>query len=200
MLKVALTGGIGSGKTTATDYFESLGISIIDADRISHHLTSMGSVGFDFILSELGPSILLPDGELNRKLVRSVLFNNKSFKQKLERFMHPLIFKIIADQVSITSGLYTIISIPLLTQEYKFSFIDRILLIECSIENQIKRTMLRDKISYDSVMQIIDHQPSANEKIALADDIIANNHSAQELHFKIDQLHKFYIRLSQSDP
>lgn len=199
MLKVALTGGIGSGKTTATDYFESLGISIIDADRISHHLTSRGSVGFDFILSELGPSILLPDGELNRKLVRSVLFNNISFKQKLERFMHPLIFKIIADQVSITSGLYTIISIPLLTQEYKFSFIDRILLIECSIENQIKRTMLRDKISYDSVMQIIDHQPSANEKIALADDIIANNHSAQELHFKIDQLHKFYIRLSQSD-
>ena len=196
MLTIGLTGGIGSGKSAASNFFSSLGITIIDADRIAYQITSQGTKSYDDILSHYGPSILLANGDLNRKIIRDTIFNQPNEKQWLEELLHPQIRKIIADQISISTGPYIIVSIPLLAESTDITFLDRVLLIDCTQELQIQRTCKRDNIERDKVIRILQQQATRSERIAIADDIIINNGTLTDLHHKLQSLHQSY--LSQS--
>ncbi len=196
MLTIGLTGGIGSGKSAASNFFSSLGITIIDADRIAYQITSQGTKSYDDILSHYGPSILLANGDLNRKIIRDTIFNQPNEKQWLEELLHPQIRKIITDQISISTGPYIIVSIPLLAESTGITFLDRVLLIDCTQELQIQRTCKRDNIERDKVIMILQQQATRSERIAIADDIIINNGTLTDLHHKLQSLHQSY--LSQS--
>ncbi|MBV53055.1 MAG: dephospho-CoA kinase [Coxiellaceae bacterium] len=196
MLTIGLTGGIGSGKTSATNYFASLGITIIDADRIAHQITSKGTPEFQHILTHFGPSILQSDGNINRSSLRKIIFNDPNEKKWLESYLHPIIREIITDQLALSQSPYTIIAIPLLTESEGIHFIDRILLIDTDESLQIKRTMQRDDLSFKEAANIIKHQASRNRRIATANDIIINNGTLEELYHKLHSLHKTYLNLS----
>ena len=196
MLTIGLTGGIGSGKSAASNFFCSLGITIIDADRIAYQITSQGTQSFKHILSHYGPSILLENGDLNRKIIRDTIFNQPTEKQWLEELLHPKIRKIITDQISISTGPYVIVSIPLLAESTGITFLDRVLLIDCTQELQIQRTCNRDNIPRHKVTDILQQQASRSERIAIADDIIINNGTLDDLHHKLQSLHQSYLSLS----
>lgn len=196
MLTIGLTGGIGSGKSAASSFLSSLGITIIDADRIAFQITSQGTKSFEEILSHYGPSILLENGDLNRKIIRDTIFKQPNEKKWLEQLLHPQIRKIITDQISISTGPYIIVSIPLLTESTGITFLDRVLLIDCSQELQIQRTCKRDNVTHQKVMDIIQQQASRSERIAIADDIIINNGTLAEMHHKLQSLHQSYLSLS----
>ena len=196
MLTIGLTGGIGSGKSSASNFFSSLGITIIDADRIALQITGQGTKVFDHIISHYGPSILLENGNLNRPMLRDMIFNQPSEKNWLESFLHPKIQEVILDQISVANGPYIIISIPLLTESKGINFIDRVLLIDCTESLQIQRTATRDNMSQVKATHILKHQATRNERIAIADDIVINNGTLNELHHKLQSLHQNYLALS----
>ena len=196
MLTIGLTGGIGSGKSAASNFFASLGITIIDADRIAHQITSQGTKSFEDILSHYGPSILLENGDLNRKIIRDTIFKQPKEKQWLEELLHPQIRKIITDQISISTGPYTVVSIPLLAESTGITFLDRVLVIDSTQELQIQRTCKRDHIERQKAIDILQQQASRSERIAIADDIIINNGTLADLHHKLQSLHQSYLSLS----
>ena len=195
MLTIGLTGGIGSGKSAASHFLSSLGITVIDADRIAFQITKLGTTFFDDILSHYGPSVLLDNGELNRKIIRDTIFSDATQKQWLEDLLHPQIRQIITDQISIASGPYVIVCIPLLTESTGITFLDRVLLIDCTQELQIQRTCKRDNISQQTVMKILQQQASRSERIAIANDIIINNGTLDDLHLKLELIHHSYLSL-----
>ena len=196
MLTIGLTGGIGSGKSAASNFFSSLGITIIDADRIAHQITSQGTKSYNDILSHYGPSILLANGDLNRKIIRNTVFNQPNEKRWLEELLHPQIRKIITDQISISTGPYIIVCIPLLAESTGITFLDRVLLIDCTQELQIQRTCKRDNIERQTVIGILQQQATRSQRIAIADDIIINNGTLPDLHHKLQSLHQNYLSLS----
>jgi dephospho-CoA kinase len=196
MLKIGLTGGIGSGKSVAGKMFSDLGIITVDADRVSKQITSPGTPLYESILCHFGPSILLDDGNLNRRAMRKTIFNDPAERAWLEQLLHPAIRSVLMEQVQVIEAPYVIVIIPLLVESKKTNFIDRILLIDADESLQIQRASERDDITHDEALSIIKTQSSRTEKIAYADDIIINNGNLEDLKQKVLSLHKFYLSIS----
>lgn len=193
MLKVGLTGGIGSGKTTVTELFSKLGAPIIDADLIAKELTEPGHPAYLKIIEKFGEYILLPNGELNRKKLRDEIFSDAEQKKWLEALLHPLIKKSI-DLATVNIDFpYCLIAIPLLIETASFDLVDRVLVIETSIELQIARTIARDLVSEDHVHGIIKAQASSAQRLEAADEIIYNHGNLTELAEQVQQLHQYYL-------
>jgi dephospho-CoA kinase len=196
VLKIGLTGGIGSGKTQAGLMFAELGIITLDADRVAKQISSPGTDAYQAILSHFGPNILQDDGNLNRTKIRDIIFDNKEEKNWIETLLHPKIRQVIAEQIKTTDAPYIITAIPLLVESKKINFIDRILLIDTDEETQIQRATKRDNTSDKQIIKIIAAQASRTEKISAADDIITNNGSLAELKQKVISMHNFYQSIS----
>lgn len=199
MLKIGLTGGIGSGKSTVADYFQQLGAPIIDADKIAHQLTLSDSPALKKIQSYFGNDILLDDGSLDRKQLREIIFTNPDKKNWLESLLHPMILKEMKKQIQQSDYPYCICVIPLLVESSKkIDFIDRVLVIDVPMKLQIKRAKDRDQTDPESVQLVIDSQSKRQERLAIADDVILNNKDLNSLKAKVEKLHLFYLSLSKN--
>ena len=184
--KIGLTGGIASGKSTVANLFSDLGVEIIDADEISHSITSKQGSAYDKILKHFGNSVLGDDNELDRKKLRTIIFKNSELRKDLEQIIHPEVHSIINKQTFESQEPYQIIVIPLLIETGYQNFVDRVLIIDCSLETQLARLMNRDD--------------ERKERLKFADDIIQNEKktSISVLKKKVQQLHNTYLELSEN--
>ena len=176
MLVIGLTGGIGSGKTTATDYFARKGITIVDADIASRIVVQAGKPALEKIKQHFGAEIInTDDGTLNRAALRKIVFNNPEELHWLEQLTHPLIREEIQNQIKNSSSAYTILVSPILFESGQNTFTQRTLVIDAPEALQISRTALRDHTDAESVKAIMKAQTAREQRIKNADDVIVND-------------------------
>ncbi len=201
MYIIGMTGGIGSGKTEATKLFTELGVPIVDVDIISHELTARGQVTLKKIAQAFGQDILNDDGDLNRTALRKKVFANSEARKSLEDILHPAIFnKALEALKKNASAPYQILAIPLLFESDRYlEIISRSLVIDSPIEMQITRASKRDGLLEADIQKIIDVQMSRTKRNSLADDLILNDGSIEELRQKIKQLHEKFINTCTID-
>ena len=198
-LKIGLTGGIASGKSTVANLFSDLGVEIIDADEIAHSITSKQGSAYNKIVKHFGEGILRDDKKLDRKKLRTMIFNNSELKRDLEQIIHPEVYAIINQKINASQEPYQIIVIPLLIETSYQNFVDRVLVIDCSMETQLARLVNRDDETMKNARKIIANQIERNERLKFADDIIENEKktSINVLKNKVLQLHETYLELSE---
>jgi dephospho-CoA kinase len=194
MFTVILTGGIGSGKTAASQYFAELGVPLIDADIVSRELVEPGSAALQQIVEVFGTSILTEQGALNRSVLRGRIFQNPAERKALEAIMHPLIRQSILQQRAEVSGPYVVLVIPLWTADQTDYPVNRVLMIDVPEEVQISRVQQRDQIGTAAVERMLASQSTRVARIAAADDIILNTGTLAELQQAVRQHHIIYIK------
>ncbi len=199
MLKIGLTGGIGSGKTTVADMFAALDVMIIDADAIAHDITQPHTNLYHDIITYFGTEIVNSDKSLNRKMLRHIVFNDQEKKSWLEEKLHPAISTMMREQINTATGSYCILVIPLLIESKKIDFVDRVLLVDSPEALQIARVIQRDDSNAESIKTIMQSQCSREQRLAAADDTINNDGNLQQLRSKVDKLHHFYLQLAADE-
>lgn len=197
--RVALTGGIGSGKSTVTAEFSSLGVPVIDSDLISRELVKSGKPALAIITEVFGQAILTEENELDRKKLREVIFNDDKARIKLEEILHPIIYQEIDSQINAVDYPYCLVVIPLLIETQEMGRFDRILLIEVPENIQIERTAARDGSSPELIKNIIKSQAKAVDRLKYADDIIDNSVEIDELKTIVKELHMSYLKISNNN-
>ena len=199
VLTIALTGGIGSGKTSIASIFKSLGVPIIDSDTISKEIILPGKPCFKDIVNEFGEEILTNKGTIDRYKLRDIIFNNDKARIKLENITHPIIFKNIDIQISLINYPYCLVIVPLLIETKSTERFDRILVIDALESLQFERIVKRDDISPILIKKIIKTQAKRKERLRYANDIIVNNDKIINLNKSINTLHKKYLGLSNNN-
>ncbi len=195
MFVVGLTGGIGSGKSEAAKIFVKLGVPVVDVDEISHQLTSVGSPVLKEIIDVFGKSYLLADGTLDRAALREKVFSDAAARKQLEAILHPAIYEQALLALNRNKAPYQVLVIPLLFEGDRYlGIINRTLVIDCDESLQIARATQRSGLSKQAVIAIMQTQTPRQKRSALADDVIENNDSLQELGEKIEQIHKKYMQ------
>ena len=198
MLKVGLTGGIGCGKSLVSDLFhDQFDIPIIDADVIAKQLTQTRHV-LDTISQHIGAEYIDTNNQLLRDKLRHAIFSDPSIRDKLESILHPLVYDEIGKKLGELDTNYCIVSIPLLLETKRTDFLARILVVDCTVEEQITRVMTRDQCSRTHIENIISTQIDRDSRLAAADDIIENSGDISSVQNKVALLHKKYIELSKS--
>lgn len=196
MLTIGLTGGIGCGKTTVTQLFEKRNVPVIDADIISHAIVQPTQPTLLLLKNTFGKQVLLANGELDRKYLRELIFNEPSKKETLEDIMHPIIYTRMHNELAKFDDPYGILSVPLLLETNHQTQVDRVLVIDCPETDQIQRVKTRDQLSDHIINSIMNAQCSRSLRISLADDILINNESLASLDIKVQKLHEFYLQMS----
>ena len=193
---VGLTGGIGSGKSAAANFFQNEGITVIDADGLSREVIEEGTPGFASIVEYFGSKIIDSDGSINREHLRKEVFDDDKKKKLLESIIHPLVRDLMVKKIAASKSPYSIIMVPLIFETNSMSNYNRILVIDCDPKIQLERAMLRDNNSKAQIEKIMDSQCSREERISIANDIIPNNDSLENLKIRSIAMHKFYLGLS----
>jgi dephospho-CoA kinase len=178
--RIGLTGGIGSGKSTLAQMFSTQGIPVIDADAISRQLTASGGDAMPAIAREFGADFLAADGSLNRARMRELIFSQADARHQLQAVLHPLIAAAIQTreaQIAKENNSLVIIDIPLLVESsYWRSRLNRVLVVDCNEDTQIRRVVKRSQLSPDEVLKIMRQQASRSQRLAAADWVIGNHH------------------------
>lgn len=198
MLVIGLTGGIGSGKTLATDYFEQLGITIVDADKAARIIVEPGQPALQEIGKTFGRSVINGDGTLNRAALRALVFSDPSQRKILEAITHPRIAEEIRHQLSISTSPYTILVSPLLFESGQHHFTQRTLLIDAHESLQRARASSRDNVSEEQIAAIMTAQMSREERRRQADDVLLNDGEINHLHAMLEHLHQHYLELAHA--
>ena len=195
MYVVALTGGIGSGKSEAAKIFADLGVPITDVDVISHQLTSANQPLVSILAANFGSQYLTPEGALNRRAMRDLVFTDQNALEKLNAILHPAIYEEAFKQLQQNATApYQILVIPLLFESPRYSpHINCILVIDCDEKIQIERVKSRSKLPESQIIQIIKAQTPRKQRLKLANDVIENNEDVEKLREKINAIHKKYI-------
>lgn len=193
---VVLTGGIGSGKTAASDHFESLGVPVVDTDVIAKEIVEPGQPALSEIARDLGERFIDKSGCLDRKAVRSAIFSDPDKKARLEAILHPRIALEVQRRIRQLEYPYCILVIPLFTESERYDWVDRVLVVDVDESTQVERVSGRDQVSHQQARAILDAQASRNERLALANDVVDNSGSLAELRTQIDRLHEDYLRLA----
>jgi dephospho-CoA kinase len=196
MLTIALTGGIGCGKSEATKIFSSLGVPIVDLDVISHQLTAEKQPLLNQIAAAFGQEFITASDALDRTKMRQLVFANEKARKQLNEILHPAIYKEAIKQLHQYSDQpYTVLAIPLLEEGSIYApAIDRVLVVDCEPEKQIERVKQRSNLTEAEIKQIIGAQMPRKSRIKMADDLIENNDSIEDLRHKIENLHQKYIK------
>ena len=193
MLKIGLTGGIGSGKSTVAEMFSNLGITVIDADVIAHQLTQSGSDSFKEIKQLFGEEFISNNGELDRKKIAQTIFTNPSIKLALEKILHPRIKQHMLQEIEQAQAChYIILAIPLLLESDFTDLVDRIIVIDADDDLRIKRTQQRDSRTEKQIKDIMSHQVDRDHRLQRADDILNNNGNLDDLSDAVTRLHQQY--------
>lgn len=203
-LHVGLTGGIASGKSSVSQLFNNHGVNVIDADQIARQLFIKNSPHLLNLREYFGDSIFHSNGELNRKALREKVFNSEKDLNWLNQFTHPLVNQQMKTEISAANSDYVLLDIPLLIDKsgqipnHLKQLIDRILVIKVDLETQLERICRRDKSSREQAQKIIDSQSSLEQKLVLADDVIDNNGSLEELESQVLVLHNQYLTMTRT--
>ncbi|WP_413735229.1 dephospho-CoA kinase [Sodalis sp. RH21] len=195
---VALTGGIGSGKSTVANAFAELGATIVDADVIARQVVEPGGDALRAIHARFGDDILLPDGTLDRARLRQRIFSSPGDKAWLNGLLHPLIQRETRQQIDRADGDYVLWVVPLLIENHLQSQANRVLVVDVDREIQIARTLRRDGISRGQIENILAAQATREQRLACADDIIDNSGRPEEITASVARLHRRYLQLAAS--
>ena len=197
-LIIGVTGGIGAGKTAATDAFAELGIAVVDADLVAREVVEPGSSVLEQIRVHFGDDILLADGNLNRAKLRQIIFSDVAQKNWLNQLMHPAIRQALVAQLELAAAEspYVILSAPLLLENELEIMVDRVLVVDVNEEVQLQRASGRDGVNESQIQAIIDSQISRPERLAKADDVIDNSKDLKCLIEQVKRFHKKYLELT----
>lgn len=196
-LIVGLTGGIGSGKSAASAWFEQQGICVVDADVVAREVVQLGSPVLQQLVASFGDWVLLENGELNRRALREHVFAHDQARHTLNQITHPAIRAAIVEQLEQASSPYVMLVSPLLFESQQDALTSRSLLIDASIELQIQRASMRDGQSLEQIQNIIAAQMSREHKQQRADDIVLNDGDLEHLYAQLRPLHLKYLALSE---
>lgn len=196
---VGLTGGIGSGKSSACTFFEKLGIQVISADAITRELVSPGQPALTKITEYFGQNILNQEGNLDRAKLRERIFTNETERQWLEACLHPLVRSEIAQRAQCVTSPYCIVDIPLLVENQLQDTVDRVLVIDCPESIQLERASHRDNVTRAQIEQIMATQTTRTHRLTAADDVITNSQSLTDLALSVSNLHKHYLSLLKTE-
>lgn len=195
---VGLTGGIGSGKSAAAEVFSTLGATVIDTDAIAHALTAPGGDAIPALIAAFGDQVIAPDGALDRAAMRRRIFMDPAERQRLEAFLHPLIHSVVDARIHRLAGAdfssYVVLVVPLLLESGSYhDRVDRIAVVDCPEDLQVKRVMARSGLSAAEVRAIIGAQASRQARLAAADDVIHNDGNRDQLARQVLVLHDGYV-------
>ena len=195
---IGLTGGIGSGKSAAAEAFATLGIPIVDTDLISHQLTAAGGLAIAPICAHFGPMMLTADGALDRAAMRQEVFSDPSARLALEAILHPLIrahsqHQLLAATSAQADASYAVLMVPLLVESGTYrERVDRVVVVDCPVETQVRRVMARSGLSRADVLRIVASQATREERLAAADDVIDNDGTLEDLRQQVARLDLAY--------
>jgi dephospho-CoA kinase len=200
-LRIGLTGGIASGKSTVTQRFTELGVPVIDADVASRNVVEPGKLGLAQVVQRFGVGVVGADGGLDRRALRNLIFKDSSLRQALDAILHPLIRAEMEREAAATKGPYVVMAIPLLVESGSSAKrVDRVLVVDADETLQIQRLQVRDGSSAKQARAILASQTSRAARLAAADDVLSNTGTVAELRQAVDRLHEQYLQLSQSAP
>jgi dephospho-CoA kinase len=196
---IGLTGGIGSGKSLAGDFFKSKNIDVIDADDLAYNALDIQGEGYKKFLDIFGETFLDENSEIDRKALRKYIFQNPEMKNKLEEIVHPIVQNGILNFINNSNSIYRIIIVPLIAETNSSSFYDRVLAVDCKKEIQIERASKRDNSNEEQILKIIQSQASSEDRNKIANDVVENNDTKDEFLMKLEDIHKKYLILANND-
>ncbi|THB65384.1 MAG: dephospho-CoA kinase [Gammaproteobacteria bacterium] len=196
MFTVGLTGGIACGKTVVSDTFKDLGVNIVDTDIIARDVVEPGTKGLQQVITQFGNEIILPDGTLDRRALRSIVFNNPPLRKKLETILHPLIREESQKRLESGTSAYSILVVPLLFETGMNKMVNQVLAIDTPPEIQLQRLLARDSETEEGAKKIIASQIPREERLKQADDVLLNDGDIITLQKQIEILHNSYLRLA----
>jgi dephospho-CoA kinase len=198
--RVALTGGIASGKTTVANLFAARGVPLIDTDLIAREVVEPGQPALDAVVAAFGPQVLGPDGRLDRRRLRDLVFTDATARGRLEAILHPAIRTGMERQsrASAAAGPYQILVIPLLAEGGRRDHVDRVLVVDVPEALQAERLMARDAVTPAQASAALQAQASRAARLAIADDIVTNTGDVAELGRQVDALHAAYEQLARA--
>lgn len=194
--RVALTGGIGSGKSTVAEQFASLGVFVSDADAISHQLTGPDGEAIAAIAAAFGAEMIDATGALDRRRMRQQVFTDPAARRRLEGILHPLIRARMLAESGAIEAPYALLMIPLLLETGQQAMVDRVLVVDLPEPLQIARVQERSGLAPEQIRRIIESQVNRAERLAAADDVIDNSGGAQQLGPQVERLHRTYLELA----
>lgn len=195
MLRVGLTGGVASGKTTVAEQFALLGAPVIDADQITRELMQPDTDITKEILKHFGATVKQADGSLNRRQLRQIIFSNETERRWLEKLLHPAVRHATGEKLKQIDTAYCIVMIPLLIETLPNPFIDRILVVDTPKETQLERLQQRDDLSLAQAEAMLSAQTDRETRLAHADDILVNDGNLVYLKAQVQELHEKYLAL-----
>lgn len=195
-LRIGLTGGIASGKSTVARRFMELGVPVIDADEAARAVVAPGTPGLAQVIERFGPGVLAGNGELNRSALRALIFADPALRRDLQAILHPLIRADMERRAEASRGPYLVMAIPLLVEGGPSDRVDRILVVDAEEERQLQRLMARDGGSKDQALAILESQASRSARLAVAHDVLSNTGTVTDLRQAVDALHRRYLRLA----
>ena len=187
---VGLTGGIGSGKSAAGKYFVELGIDVIDADDISKNILDKNIKAKELFIKNFGDKFLDKNNNIDRDLLRSKIFVNEKKKNILESIIHPIVREEITKFINQSDSIYKLIMVPLIYETNSQDFYDKIIVVDCNEENQILRASERDNKSKENIINIINNQASRENRNSIADEIILNDSTLDNLRDQVIKVHQ----------
>jgi dephospho-CoA kinase len=198
-LRIGLTGGIASGKSTVTQRFAELGVPVIDADVASRIVVEPGTAGLAQVVARFGAGVLQADGQLDRRALRNLIFKDASLRQALDAILHPLIRADMEREAAEVQAPYVIMAIPLLVEgRSSAKRVDRVLVVDADETLQMQRLQARDGSSLEQARAILSSQASRAARLGQADDVLLNSGTVAELRQAVDRLHEKYLQLAQT--
>jgi len=197
-LRIGLTGGIASGKSTVALQFRRLGVPVIDADEAARAAVEPGTPGLAEVVNRFGSSVLGASGELDRRALRTLIFSNPGLRRDLEAILHPLIRANMEQSAKAAEGPYLVMAIPLLVEGGSANGVDRILVIDVDEAVQLERVMASDGCPLHEARAILASQASRSVRLAAADDVLLNTGTVTDLRQAVDRLHESYLQLAKT--
>ena len=197
VFRVGLTGGIASGKSTAAKFFGALGVPILDSDRIAREVVEPGQPPLERLVERFGRGILTPDGHLDRPALRDIVFRDPKARADLENLTHPAIGAALEARSASAGGPYQILVIPLLVEKNLGAHVDRVLVVDCDEELQIRRLLARDGSNRAQAQAILDAQVSRAARLKAANDVITNDADMSAVQAQVAALHSRYLELAR---
>jgi dephospho-CoA kinase len=198
-LRIGLTGGIASGKSTVAQRFIELGVPVIDADEAARAVVAPGTPGLAKVIERFGNGISDESGHLNRPALRDLIFSNPDLRRELEAILHPLIRADMEKSAESAVGPYVVMAIPLLVEGGALDRVDRILVVDAEESTQLRRVMARDGSTLEQARAILASQASRSARLAAADDVLLNCGTVTDLRQGVDRLHERYLRLAETE-
>lgn len=191
-LKICLTGGIASGKSTVSDEFVRLGVELVDTDVLARQVVEKGTNGLQQLVDVFGQSILAQKGGLNRSKLRRLVFADDNRRHQLNQILHPLIHQAVVERLEQVSCLIAMVVIPLYTGQEQYDWFDRVCVVDVAENIQLERLLQRDSIDESLARQMIGSQIGRKQRLSLADDVLNNNGDEQALIKRVGLLMDFY--------